>query len=47
MEKQMHGKGEFQRESRVLLGRGGLGAGCTSTIMVGREGRRFWSGVVS
>jgi hypothetical protein len=47
VEKQMRGRGEFQRGGGVLLGRGGLGAGCTSTITVGREGRHFWSGVVS
>jgi hypothetical protein len=44
--KQMSGRGELQRRCGVLFGRGGLGAGCTSTITVGQEGRRFWSGVV-
>jgi hypothetical protein len=46
VEKQMSGRGELQRGCGVLFGLGGLGAGCTSTIMVGREGQRFWSGVV-
>jgi hypothetical protein len=34
-------------EGKQMSGRGVLQRGCTSMIMVGREGRRFWSGVVS
>jgi hypothetical protein len=32
---QMSSKGGFQRGRGVLYGRGGLGAGCTSTVTIG------------
>jgi hypothetical protein len=38
---QMRGRGGFQRDRGVLYGRGGLGAGCTSTVTIGRERQCF------
>jgi hypothetical protein len=38
---QMSSKGEFRRGRGILYGRGGLGAGCTLTVTIGRERRCF------
>jgi hypothetical protein len=38
---QMSNKGEFQRGRGVLYGRGGLGAGCTLMVTIGRERQCF------
>jgi hypothetical protein len=45
--KQMSGRGELQRECWAIYGRGGLGAECTLSVTVGREGWHFWDDVVS
>jgi hypothetical protein len=43
----MSSRGGLQRGRGFLSGRGGRGAGCTSTVAIGRGWRCFWSGVVS
>jgi hypothetical protein len=40
-------KGRLQRVCGVFKGRRGRGVGCTSMVMIGREWRCLWRGVVS